>query len=226
MLSKPISVGMVDDHTLFRKMLRHFLSNQKNVIVTIQSPDMLDLFDQLQRSSVDVLLMDIFLPKLNGNDGLKVLLEKYPAIKVLVLSMSTDIDLICNLVDTGIHGYLSKSDEPEELLQALQAVANGRIYRNNLLTEALYWDKQNTNKLYAEPPISLSEREIKILQMLWDEKSNKEIADELFLGVRSVEKIRQDIKEKLGVRSTIGMMKYAIRKSIVFPHKMGSRLIK
>ena len=216
MLFRPINLAIVDDHSLFRKTLKNFLSEQKDLNVPLQSADMFDLFNKLKVTPIDVLLLDIFMPGLNGNEALKILRSEYPGLKILVLSMSTDMDLISDLLDAGIHGYISKADEPEELLQAIEAVADNRIYRNRLFTEALYWNKQNNIKTYTEHShVSLNEREKKILQLMWEEKSNKEIADTLFLGVRSVEKIRQDMKEKIGVKSTVGLLKYAINKKIV-----------
>jgi DNA-binding NarL/FixJ family response regulator len=219
MLSRPINLAIVDDHTLFRKTLRSFLSEQKNMNVAVQASDIFDLFNKLKESSIDILLMDVFMPELNGNEALKTILSEYPGMKILVLSMSTDMDLISDLLDMGIHGYISKADEPEELLQAIISVAENRLYRNRLLTEALYWSKQNNIKnirfFSNESPVMLSDRENKMLQLIWEEKSNKEIADELFLGVRSVEKIRQNIKTKIGARSTVGLLKYAIDRKII-----------
>jgi len=227
MLFRPINLAIVDDHSLFRKTLKNFLSEHKNINVAAQAADMFDLFTKLKTSSIDLLLMDIFMPELNGNDALKTLRNDYPAIKILVLSMSTDLDLIADMLDSGIHGYISKADEPEELLQAIQAVAENRIYRNKLFTEALYWNKQNNIKTFSNGThISLNERERKILQLIWEEKSNKEIADELFLGIRSVEKIRQDMKEKIGAKSTVGLLKYAINKKIIGAGLRSSDLIR
>jgi len=227
MLSRPISLAIVDDHVLFRKTLKAFLSDQENISVPVQAADIFDLLNKLKVSSIDVLLIDIFLPEMNGNDALNIIHNEYPAIKILVLSMSTDMNLISDMLDSGIHGYISKSDEPDELLLAIQAVSEGRIYRNRLFTEALYWNKQNNiRSLAKEPFILLNEREKKILQLIWEEKSNKEIADELFLGVRSVEKIRQDIKEKIGAKSTVGLLKYAIHKNLIKLNVRSSGLTK
>jgi len=216
MLSRPINLAIVDDHSLFRKTLKSFLSEHgENINVTLQAADMLELFSKLKTTSIDLLLLDIFMPGISGNEAVRTLRREYPTVKILVLSMGTDMDMISDLLDAGIHGYFSKADEPEELLQAIEAVANNRIYRNRLFTEALYWDKQNKIRSYEGSHASLNEREKKILQLIWEEKSNKEIADELFLGIRSVEKIRQDLKEKIGVRSTVGLLKYAIDKRII-----------
>ncbi len=216
MLSRPINLAIVDDHALFRKTLKNFLSDQDNIIVTIQTADVFDLLSKLKTSSIDVLLLDIFLPELISKEILKVIQEEFPTIKILVLSMSTDMGLVGELLDVGVHGYISKADEPEELLQAIYAAADNRIYRNKHFTEALYWNKQNNIRTFLKVhEVVLNERERKIIELIWEEKSNKEIADVLFLGVRSVEKIRQDLKEKLHVKSTVGMLKYAVNKKLV-----------
>lgn len=184
--------------------------------VSIQTSDMGDLLEKLKGFPIDVLITDIFLRGLNGSEVLSVVRDKFPNIKILVLSMCTEIELLSEILDVGIHGCVSKYDEPEELLQAIESVAGGRIYRNKLFTEALYWNKQNNIRSNAADfSVTLSDRERKVLQLIWEEKSNKEIADTIFLGIRSVEKLRQDLKDKLGVKSTVGMLKYAINKRII-----------
>jgi DNA-binding NarL/FixJ family response regulator len=216
MLSKPITLGIVDDHALFRKTLKNYLSEQKNISVSIQASDIFDLFNKLKDNTVDVLLIDIFMADLNGDDALKMILNEYPNIKILLLSASNDLDKISDLLDFGIYGYISKTDEPEDLLEAIITVSENRIYRNKIFTEAMYWKKQNNMRAYmGRAIINLDEREKKILKLIWEEKSNKEIASELFLGIRSIEKIRQDIKEKIGAKSTVGLLKYAINKKII-----------
>jgi DNA-binding NarL/FixJ family response regulator len=216
MLSKRINLAIVHDHVLFRKALRNYLSEQKDLHVSIHASDMVELLNKLKDVSVDVLLIDIMLPDVNCKEVLNTIMHEYPEIKVLVLSMSTDMDVISDLLDFGIYGYLSKADEPEDLLQAIAAASENRIYRNRQFTEALYWKKQNNNRSYAGKAIvSLDDREKKILKLIWEEKSNKEIAGELFLGIRSIEKIRQDIKEKIGAKSIVGILKYAINEHLI-----------
>jgi len=216
MATDRILIAIVDDHTLFRKTLKNFLSEQQNLSVVIQAPDISELLYKLKICTIDVLLMDIFMPQSNAMDALKVIRAEYSNIKILIVSMCVDMELISDLLEAGVHGYISKGDEPEELLQAIETVAHNRIYRNRIFTEALYWNRQNNMQLPAEKRnVHLNERERRLLELIWQEKSNKEIADELFLGVRSVEKIRQDMKEKIGVRSTVGLLKYAISQKII-----------
>src|SRR6187402_2434801 len=119
MLLRPINLAIVDDHALFRKTLKRFLSDQENINIPVQAADIFELVNKLKTSSIDILLMDIFLPDLNGNDALKIIRKEYPDIKILVLSMSTDMNMVSDMLDAGIHGYVSKGDEPEELLHAI-----------------------------------------------------------------------------------------------------------
>jgi DNA-binding NarL/FixJ family response regulator len=211
-----INLAIVDDHTLFRKSLKNYLSEQKNMNVVVHSPDIPDLLSNLKDHYVDILLMDIYMPKINGNEALSMIRSEFPDIKIIVLSMCSDMDLLSDMLDAGLYGIVSKADEPEELVRAITSVSEQRIYRNKLFTDLMYWNKQNNIKLYnSSDDISLSEREIDILKLLWEEKSNREIAEQLYLSVRSIEKIRQDMKEKTGAKSTIGLLKYAINKKIL-----------
>jgi DNA-binding NarL/FixJ family response regulator len=215
MLSKLINIGIVDDHTLFRKTLKNYLSD-RNLNVVIQSPDIPDLLSKLKQTQIQILLMDIFMPKLNGDEAVKIIQEAYPEIKILILSMCTDLQLLSDLLDSGVYGIFSKADEPEELIHAIVSLSDEKIYRSKLLTEVMYWNKQiNIGRRTGLLDVPLSEREKEILQLLWEEKSNKEIAGQLYLSVRSIEKIRQDMKEKLQVKSTVGLLKYAIEKRII-----------
>jgi DNA-binding NarL/FixJ family response regulator len=209
-----IKIALIDDHILFRKTLNDYLSRQKFIDVTFEASSVLELTTKLNIKAVDILLLDVFMPELNINQALQMIKTDYPHIKTIVLSMCTDISIVNELLDIGIHGYISKSDDPEELLNAIKSAYANKIYRNNLFTEALYWGSQNNIKVNRKK-VSFSEREKTIIQLLWEEKNNKEIAGRLFLSVRSVEKIRQDIKERLGVKTTIGLLKYALKNKLI-----------
>lgn len=215
MLQTPVNLAIVDDQTLFRKTLKNYLSEQKNINVVIQSPDIPDLLQKLNGYNIHILLIDLFLPNINGLDAIKMIKNEYPDIKIVVLTTCNEMNILSQLQDSSVYAILSKSDEPEELINAITSAVQHRIYRSKLLTDAMYWSKQiglrNKNDLHAV----LSDREKEILQLLWEEKSNKEIATHLFLSIRSIEKIRQDMKEKLNIKSTIGLLKYAINKQVI-----------
>lgn len=216
MLTKAIHLAILDDQTLFRKTLKNYLSEQRECRVLADDSDISELIKKIRGLTIDVLIMDICIRGLNADETVRTFREKFPAVKILVLSGCNDLDAIGTLVEAGINGYVSKAEEPEELIRAITDVFEERIYRNRFFTEALYWKNQNAFRLagggLAKP---LSDREQRLLQMIWDEKTNKEIANELFLGVRSIEKMRQDMKEKIGIKSTIGLLKYAINRRII-----------
>jgi DNA-binding NarL/FixJ family response regulator len=213
---KTIKLGIADDHRLFRKILKDYLSQQPFLHTVIEADNVNDLFTKLDHASIEILIIDVLVPDINGRETLKAIRSKYPDLKVIVLSMSMDIFLINELLDIGIHAYISKADQPESLLQAIISASEDKIYRSKSLTDALYQHTHlNLKRSSTKNHISLDERERKILQLLWEEKSNKDIANEIFLSVRSVEKIRQDLKEKLGVKSTIGLIKYALSNNII-----------
>lgn len=219
-----VKLAIVDPHLLVGKILKKYLSEQRHFNVAIQSTDIEDLIRIKGETRVDVLVAEFLSSSQSGMDGFRKIMDRHPEIKVVVLSMCSDLSMISELLELGIYGYISKSDDPEELVQAIQAASDNRVYRNRLYTEALYWKSQANAKRFAKGPFfSFSEREKRILQLLWEEKSNKTIANELFLGLRSVEKIRQDMKEKVGVKSTVGLLKYAIKKKII-SLEMGSYL--
>ena len=222
MISESISVAIVDDHLLFRKVLQDFLCRQTRININIQASNLNELFAKLKYSKIQVLVTDLFMPQPDVFEALDMLNTIYPELRILILSMCTDLTVISSLLDLGIHGYISKSEEPEVLVDAIFSVSANKIYRNSLFIEALLHNRQTTKKNRVNgTQIQLNEREIRILELLWEEKSNKEIAEEIFLSVRSVEKIRQDMKDKVGVKSTVGLFKYAIEKKII-----GNRTIK
>jgi two-component system nitrate/nitrite response regulator NarL len=203
----------------------NYLSEHKNLCIKVQASDTFELIHKLKTTPVDLLLMDIYMPPLEGTDALQMIRYEFPDLKILLLSMSTDVDLISNMLDLGIHGFISKDDEPENLLNAIEAISNNKIYHTRLFVEALFRNKQHNIRTDTTKPLVLNEREKKVLKLLWDEKSNKDIADDLFLSVRSVEKIRQDLKDKLGVKSTIGLLKYAIQQKIIEPENKSAQRV-
>jgi DNA-binding NarL/FixJ family response regulator len=216
MLSKHLNLAIVDDRSLFRQILKSYLSEQKNITVSFDGSEILDLSSMLKGNSIDLLLVHLEMPNSNGNNALRLLRAEYPTLKILIISMNDDIESVSELMEAGINGYISKSDRPEDLLSAIQMVSEDHIYHNSTFTETLDWHRQKDIKVFrSKSSTFLNAREKKVLQLIWEEKSNKEIAGELFLGVKSIEKIRQDIKEKTGVKSTIGLLKYAISKKII-----------
>jgi DNA-binding NarL/FixJ family response regulator len=210
-----IKLAIVDVHTLFRKVLKNYISEQGNMNVVVNSADITDLLNKLKDNHVQVLIIDIQMQSQDSYEAVKIIRTHYPEIKILIVSMCTDMDLLSDMLDLGIYGIISKADDPDELIRAITSLSEHRLYRNKLLTDLMYWNKQHSKYKNTDSIALLSEREREVLKLLWQEKSNKEIAEHFFLSTRSIEKIRQDMKDKLGVKSTIGLLKYAIDKRII-----------
>lgn len=216
MIQDSILIGLLDDHTIFRKAMANYLNTQNNIEVAEQASSPEEFLNKTKSKHVDILVTDLYMPGVSGADVVKMISQQEYKPRILFLSMCTDPKIISALLDEGIYGFISKGDEPEELIKAINSAYNNRIYRNNHFTEALYWNNEK-NKLSGpvQSRVELDEREKQIIQLLWQEKSNKEIAEEIFLSTRSVEKIRQNLKTKLGVKSTVGVFKYAIRQGFI-----------
>lgn len=211
-----IRIAVTDDHTLFRKILSDYLSQQANIQIPIQAENSTELLYKLKYSAVDVLIMDLFMPNSDSFETIGNIYKEYPNIKIIVLSVCTDLQIISGLVELGIYAYLSKAEDPEKLVQAIYAAWQNKIYRNTLLTDALFFSKEGDQK--KQKPgggVTLNKREKQIIQFLWEEKTNKEISQSLYLSVRSVEKIRQDIKDKVGHKSIAGLFRYALDQGII-----------
>ena len=212
---KPIKLGIADSHRLFCEVLKNFFGHHSRIHTVFDTAEY-NLLTTLETAHIDVLLMEIVTPGMKGIETLKTIRSSYPDLKVIILSMATDLKLVDELFDLGIHAYISKADEPENLLQAIISATEDKIYRNKILTDALYYNRRENMKRNAKNTVvDLDERERKILQMLWEEKSNQDIAKEFFLGVRSIEKIRRALKEKIGTKSSIGLIKYALNNRII-----------
>jgi len=216
MSAKSIDIAVVDESPLFVRMLENYLLKHDAIRIALYATDLSALSLQ-EKTAFDVLLIDGACLKWDDiYFELEAFKNTHPSVKILVLGLHTDAGMISSLLETGIHGYFLKSSHPAELTEAITTLSDNGIYRNELFTEALYWSRRHAKNICGqEVPVLLNNREKKVLQLLWEEKSNKEIAKVLFLSIRSVEKIRQDMKEKLNIRSTVGLLRYAVERNIV-----------
>jgi DNA-binding NarL/FixJ family response regulator len=215
-MNDPIKIAIADDHTLFRQALKSSLvSTNDNFRVVIDASNGSELLKTISDYKVDVLLLDLYMPHLtDGFETLKEVKKYFPDIRVLIISMSSDESILGKLLELGIYGFISKFDAYEDLPKAIVSAYNHKIFHNNFYTNSLY---ANQIHLLANrsSKVGFSERERHILNLLLEEKSNEEIASEIFLSVRSVEKIRQDMKNKVGAKNVIGLLKYAINNRII-----------
>jgi DNA-binding NarL/FixJ family response regulator len=213
----PTRIGIVLQHNIMRKALKNWLSGFDNLVVRIEAADEKELLDKLVRDrNIDIVLLDLPLFGPANREYIMQIGHDYPDIRIVILSEKLVPYQIIQLLDLGVCACLSPAAEMQELIASIQEANLNRIYQSNMLTDALLWQKSRQ----AEDPASISgalftEKQIRILRLLWEEKSTEEIAEEVFLSISAVDKIKQQLKEKTGAKSTIGLLRYAIEKGVI-----------
>jgi two-component system response regulator NreC len=181
-----IKVLVADDHPVVRKGLQTFLSRQGHLRIVGEAADGDDALRKARALSPDVVLMDISMPGMNGLAVTEVLRKEAPEMKVLVLSVHTNKDYIFRVIQAGAHGYVSKEAPPEELLRAIESVAAGEPHFSEDIARAALNEFVSSGGK-KEPFAQLTSREREVLVQIAEGKSNKEIADRLGIGVRTIE---------------------------------------
>lgn len=213
-----IKVLIADDHKIIRIGLRGILDRANEVEVVGEAEDGNQVMDSLKTTITDVILMDIDMGRTNGIETTKKVKEAYPDVLVLALTMHEEQDHIVKMLEAGASGYLLKSTGGEELLAALHAVVNGDSYFSRNVSATLLkalTNLQSKSKQKHSKDIPLSDREIEVLKLIAQECTNSEIAEKLFISIRTVDTHRRNILEKLQVKNTAGLVKYAIEKALI-----------
>ncbi|HNX56121.1 MAG TPA: response regulator transcription factor [Prolixibacteraceae bacterium] len=206
-----INVLLTDDHQIIIDGLKSLLKNQDEINVAAEAKNGRDALRILDLISIDVLLMDIDMPVMNGIDALKEIRRQNSKVKVVILSMHNEAGMIKSLIDLGANGYLLKSCTQDELVDAIKKVASGQSYFSSDVTLALL--KPATNQ--GQQNEILTERETEILKLIAAGFSNKEIGEQLFISHRTVDTHRTNLMKKLDVNNIAGLISYAIRNGIV-----------
>ena len=214
-----IRVLIVDDHKIVRVGLRGILQLEPDIEVVGEAEDGNQVLDVLKDNIADVILMDIGMGRTNGIIATQKTKASFPDIKVIALTMHEEQDNIIRMLEAGASGYLLKNVGREELLAAIHAVVNGDSYFSNSVSATLLKAITNFKERSRTKPTNnntpLSDREIEVLQLIANEFSNGEIADKLFISIRTVDTHRRNIMEKLQVKNTAGLVKYAIEKALI-----------
>ncbi|HEX7844936.1 MAG TPA: response regulator transcription factor, partial [Chitinophagaceae bacterium] len=212
-----IKIAIADDYKIFREGLKVGLSADENLEVLFESDNGEELLKELQKTSPDVIIMDLKMPIMDGMEATKEVRKKYPSIKVLVVTMYEDDKFIIHLMENGANGYLLKNAEPDEIRKSIYAVHENGYYFNDVVNKALLKKLvlKNNLKPSFNQNVELTERELQVLKLICEEKTANEIGKEIFLSPRSVEGIRQRLIEKVGVRNTAGLVMFAIKNGIV-----------
>ena len=201
----PYDVVLVDDHTMFREGVRKIIEKIEDVRISGEADDGLELLELLKDSSPDLVILDISMPNIRGLEAMREIKRTYPQTRILVLTMHKKKEFIRQVLEDGADGFLSKEDASSELIRAMTTIKQGGKYYSPLLSNiisSLFWENEKKEVL------TMREREI--LKLLAAGKKSKEIAEALFISPHTVRRHRENIMEKLKVRTLADLIKYAI----------------
>ena len=202
-----ITLALVDDHQIVIDGLTSLLKGHDKFKFAFATTNSSEVIEKIGQSPIDVLLTDVMMPKLPGNQLAKQVKEKYPDVKILALSMSGQGDLVNEMIeDADISGYVLKNIGKQELIKALEKIADGGIYFSDEVIDEL---QRTSERKKQNAEAHLTDREIEITRLIEKEYNNKQIAESLFISERTVETHRKNIFRKTNTNSVIGLVKYA-----------------
>ena len=212
-----IKLVIADDHKIFRDGLKLLFRKVKQVEFAGEASNGKELVDLVQKAQPHVVLTDIRMPEMDGTTAVKLIKAKSPEIGIIALSMLNEESAIVEMLEAGALGYLLKDAGKDEIMEAITTVASGKPYYSNSFSNDLLTMIANSkfNPYKEAEPALFSQREIDIIECICKEKTNKEIAEELGLSIRTVEWHRGVILEKMQAKSAAGIVIYAIKNKLV-----------
>lgn len=209
-----IKILIADDHTMFLQGIISLLEQESHIEIVGKAINGIEALEVIQKQPVDLLILDISMPEMDGIELSKIVKKKYPAIKILVVSTHSNVSIISRLIRIGVNGYLLKNAEKAELLEAITTISDGADYFSEETEE-----KHLSNTLRIEKQVStlteLSSREKEILVLIAHEYNTAEIAEKTFISLNTVNTHRKNLLSKLNAKNTAGLVKYAVENGLV-----------
>lgn len=210
----PINIAIIDDHRVVVDGLKGMLAKYPHIRIGLATQDARILMDYLSHHSVDVLLMDIQMPDVNGVELCKQIHRLAAPVAVMAFTSFDDSSYVKQLFRSGAKGYLLKNADADTIVQAIETLAGGGEFMDEMIKKILLQESiSGQRRSIFEIP--LTKREKEIVQLIADGLSNQEIADRLFIALRTVETHRLNINQKLGVKNSAGVIKEAIKRGMI-----------
>lgn len=206
---KKIQVALVDDHQLFRSGINFIISDTEDIEIAFEASNGQEFLDFLDQYQPDLVLMDINMPVVDGVEATRRALEKYPQLKVLVLSMFGEVDYYNTMIDLGVKGFILKDIDNDELIDAIRKVNRGGSYFSQELLLQLIKQKPGDDE------VELTRREKEVLELICVGHSNQEISEKLFISQRTVERHRSSLLFKTDSKNSVSLVVFAIKNGLV-----------
>lgn len=214
---RKINIYVVDDHEMFRDGVKTLLSKTGKFEVVGEAKNGQQCLDEIPVET-DIVLMDISMPEMNGIEASQKLTEKNPSLKIIALSMFGDEEYYYKMIHSGVKGFVLKESGSKELVEAISEVYSGQNYFSQELLRNIivgFGEKHTIKNNKKQEEISFSKRELEIIQQICQGLSNKEIANELHISLRTVESHKSKLLQKTGSKNSIGLVMYAIKNNII-----------
>ncbi len=206
----PKRIFIVDDHQMVIDGINLMLEGRSEFIVVGESTQPLTVVQMLDSITTDILITDVGMPEMSGVELSRLVKSKFPHIKILALSMFGDSQIIAEMIDAGISGYILKNSGKKELIEALNKIAEGQNYFGQEITLQLMKSfKRNQEEA------KLTDREIEIIRLIEKDMTTRDIAEILFISERTVETHRKNILHKTNTQTVVGLLKYAYERKII-----------
>lgn len=217
---KAIKLAIADDHELFRKGLIAMLSKVPDFKFVVEASNGQDLLEKLVRNKPDLVIMDLHMPVMDGMQASEIILNRYGKIKIIVLSMLEEDHFVLHMLEKGVHGYLLKDTNTDEVEKAIRRVLKDGYYYSDFVSKIMHRKMLNRNVvrgplLVGSLQQTLTTREKEVLSLLCDGLSTTEISERLFISARTVEGHRQRILEKTNTKNTASAVAYAYRNNLL-----------
>ncbi len=213
-----LRIAITDDHTLFRKSLSLLINSFDGMQVILEAQNGAELLDKLKHTKVDILLLDLQMPIMDGFETSKILQTAYPALKILVLTQLNEKDTISRVLKSGVQGFFTKNTDPTELQNAINKLNNNGFYFENSFASIIHGiakEMEINNAPIPENKSLFSAREREILRLTLKEYSGSSIGEMLNISPKTVEKHKANLMEKTGAQNFIGVITFALQNEII-----------
>ena len=214
-----IKIIVVDDHQIVRDGIDALFMKYDDIQIVAEASNGVEVLNLLEKIKPDIVIIDISMPKMDGLEASEIIREKYPDVQIIIFSSHSENKNIARAIEIGVKGILPKNTMREELADAVYQVHQGKDFMSKYISPVALFEyikeSKDKNNAVSELKMKLTSREIELLQLIVGGQTNKEIADQLFISQRTVEKHKSNILSKLEMKSIVDLVKFAIKNKIV-----------
>lgn len=211
-----VNILLVDDHDIVRDGIQMLLEDEVGFKIAAEAENGDEALEACEEHDIDLIIMDINMPGMNGIEATEKIKETYPEIKVLALTMMDEDQHIRQMIEAGASGYILKSSDKIELVKAISTIIDGKHYFSDDATQSVMMDLvKGTTENQQSDPGNITDREKEVLELIVQQYTNQEIAEELYISTRTVDAHRRNLLQKTGSKNTAGLVTYAIKHDLV-----------